>query len=86
MRWYRIGIRKAIRRITKDTRARIETKIIELAIGVFIAAAILPEAVTQWFGANKTSWTNPASVMWDVGGLLIVVGAVIAFYIVATRD
>ncbi len=63
-----------------DVRASVEQKVIGLAIAVFIASAILPTAIGNWFGANTTGWSTEAQTMWSVGGLLIVVAIVIAFY------
>ena len=55
-------------------------KTVEIAIGVFVAAAILPDAITSWFNISKTGWSSAASTLWDLAPVLIVAGVIIGYY------
>lgn len=53
--------------------------IILLAVGLLFLSAIVPDAITELFSVNTTSWTPAAQKMWDLLPLIIVAGIVLLF-------
>lgn len=61
-------------------------KIIGLVVGLFVAGALLPSAISSLFDANTTGWSAEATTMWSTSGLLAVVGfAILIIYTVIKR-
>lgn len=65
--------------------ADLTDKVIALAIGVFLGAALLPSALTNLFGANTTGWNTDAITMWGVSGLMVVIAFVLTIIGIARR-
>jgi hypothetical protein len=63
----------------KDKSGNINVEmVIEIAIGLFIAAILLPIALTQIFGANTTSWDSTTKTLFTILGVAGLLGIVIA--------
>ncbi len=60
--------------VTPDT-------ILGLVIVVIVAAAALPAAITAFFSANTSGWTDPATIaLWGLIPLIIIAVIVIKFW------
>jgi len=54
-------------------------KIVGLAVGAIIAAAILPSAITDIVGANTTGWDTGTVAVWGLMSVLIALAAGMLF-------
>lgn len=50
--------------------------LIPWAIGLYIAAAILPGAIAAFFNASTAGWSDVAVTLWDLVPLIIIAGLV----------
>lgn len=54
--------------------------IVGMVIAIFVAAAILPDAVSEIETANTTGWDESAVALWGIIGIVIVAGIVVGFW------
>lgn len=52
-------------------------KIIALVIGIFVLAAMLPEALSSIFAVDTTTWPASVAAIWDLMPLLIVLAGLV---------
>ena len=53
--------------------------IIIIVVGVYLAANLLPSAITTWTAVNTTGWGTADAAVWGIGSLVIVV-AILFFF------
>lgn len=67
-----------IRNFARDVRAELTVStVIMLAIGIYVVAAIIPGAITQITGANKSGWGTGEVALWGLLPLIIVVAIIL---------
>lgn len=55
-------------------------KIIGIALGVYVLAALIPSALTTFFGANTTGWDTATVALWGIIPLAIVILVVRSYF------
>jgi hypothetical protein len=60
--------------------------IISIAIGVFIAAILLPIAFTQLYGVNTTSWSTTDQTLFGLIGTVAVLAIIVGMVYLVKRD
>ena len=50
-----------------------QDKIIGLALGLYVLAAVIPAALTQFFGADTTGWDAGTVALWGLIPLIAVI-------------
>jgi preprotein translocase subunit SecY len=73
-----------IRKLMK-IKEDLSEKVIAVAVGIFIAAYVLPSAITAIFAVNTTTWSTDAQNMWAVLPVIGVLAIFLAFIYLAKK-
>lgn len=83
-------VRLGLKEIIGDRRATagvdsIVSKIVGLAIAIFVIASIIPTALTTIFNVSTSNWPAPVAGLWNLVPIFGVLGIVLLMVLFATK-
>lgn len=54
-------------------------KIVGIALGIYVLAAVVPGALTNFFGADTSGWDAGSIALWGLIPLLVIVALAYAY-------